>query len=56
MQKKKVKDNEREKLSWVKRKKCVQKEFDRADIVRDVRLCDFGLPKKRKAKDRNVQA
>jgi hypothetical protein len=25
----------------VKRKKCVQKEFDRADIVRDVRLRDY---------------
>ena len=31
------KKNEREKLFQVKRKKCVQKEFDRADIVRDVR-------------------
>src|SRR5271157_3156722 len=33
---KKKKENEREKLFQVKRKKCVQKEFDRADIVRDV--------------------
>jgi len=32
------KENEREKLFQVKRKKCAQKEFDRADIVRDVRL------------------
>jgi hypothetical protein len=30
--------NEREKLFQVKRKKCAQKEFDRADIVRDGRL------------------
>jgi hypothetical protein len=29
--------NEREELFQVKRKKCAQKEFDRADIVRDVR-------------------
>jgi hypothetical protein len=29
--------NEREKLFQVKRKKCAQKEFDRADIVRDGR-------------------
>jgi len=29
--------DERETLFQVKRKKCVQKEFDRADIVRDVR-------------------
>jgi len=33
----KTKENEREKLFQVKRKKCVQKEFDRADTVRDVR-------------------
>jgi hypothetical protein len=33
----KKKENEREKLFQVKRKKCAQKEFDRADIVRDVR-------------------
>jgi hypothetical protein len=33
--KKKAKENEREKLFQVKRKKCVQKEFDRADMVRD---------------------
>jgi hypothetical protein len=39
-EKKKAKENEREKLFQVKRKKCAQKEFDRADIVRDVRLCD----------------
>jgi hypothetical protein len=26
----------------VKREKCVQKEFDRADIVRDVQIADFG--------------
>jgi hypothetical protein len=37
MQGKKAKKNEREKFFWVKREKCVQKEFDRADIVRDVR-------------------
>jgi len=36
-EKKEKKENEREKLFQVKRKKCVQKEFDRADIVRDVR-------------------
>jgi hypothetical protein len=36
-EKKKAKDNEREKLFQVKRKKCLQKELDRADIVRDVR-------------------
>jgi hypothetical protein len=36
--KKKTKQDEREKLFQVKRKKCVQKEFDRADIVRDVRF------------------
>jgi hypothetical protein len=36
-EKKKAKENEREKLFQVKRKKCAQKEFDRADIVRDVR-------------------
>jgi hypothetical protein len=35
---KKKKENERENLFQVKRKKCVQKEFDRADIVRDVWL------------------
>jgi hypothetical protein len=35
--KEKAQQNEREKLFQVKRKKCVQKEFDRADIVRDVR-------------------
>jgi hypothetical protein len=35
--KKKATENEREKLFQVKRKKCLQKEFDRADIVRDVR-------------------
>jgi hypothetical protein len=29
--------HERENLFQVKRKKCVQKQFDRADIVRDVR-------------------
>jgi hypothetical protein len=40
---KKAKENEREKLFQVKRKKCVQKEFDRADIVRDVRLCLPGV-------------
>jgi hypothetical protein len=32
------KENEREKLFQVKRKKCLQKEFARADIVRDVRF------------------
>jgi hypothetical protein len=37
-EKKRNEENEREKLFYVKRKKCVQKEFDRADIVRDVRL------------------
>jgi hypothetical protein len=36
-EKEKENENEREKLFQVKRKKCVQKEFDRADIVRDVR-------------------
>jgi len=36
-EKKKAKENERENLFQVRRKKCVQKEFDRADIVRDVR-------------------
>jgi len=30
-------ENERENLFQVKRKKCAQKQFDRADIVRDVR-------------------
>jgi hypothetical protein len=35
---KKKKENEREKLFQVKRKKCLQKELARADIVRDVRL------------------
>jgi hypothetical protein len=30
------KENEREKLFQVKRKKCLQKELARADIVRDV--------------------
>jgi hypothetical protein len=35
--KKKSKENERGKLFQVQRKKCVQKEFDRADMVRDVR-------------------
>jgi hypothetical protein len=30
---KKAKENEREKLFQVKRKKCAQKGFDRADIV-----------------------
>jgi len=34
----KAKENEREKLFQVKRKKCAQKKFDRADIVRDVRF------------------
>jgi hypothetical protein len=29
--------NERERLFQVKRKKCVQKQFDRAGMVRDVR-------------------
>jgi hypothetical protein len=37
-EKKKAEDNEREKLFYVKRKKCLQKELDRPDIVRDVRL------------------
>jgi hypothetical protein len=32
---KNTKENAREKLFQVRRKKCVQKEFDRADIVRD---------------------
>jgi hypothetical protein len=41
--KKKAKKNEREKLFQVKRKKCVQKELDRADIVRDVRFDKSGL-------------
>jgi hypothetical protein len=36
---KKAKENERE-LFQVKRKKCAQKEFDKADIVRDVRFPD----------------
>ena len=36
--KKKAKENERENLFQVKRKKCVYKEFDRADIVRDALL------------------
>jgi hypothetical protein len=35
--KKKAAENERENLFQVRRKKYVQKEFDRADIVRDVR-------------------
>jgi hypothetical protein len=30
-------EHERENLFQAKRKKCVQKQFDRADIVRDVR-------------------
>jgi hypothetical protein len=34
-EKKEKERNERENLFQVKRKKCVQKEFDRADIVRD---------------------
>jgi hypothetical protein len=34
-EKQKPKESEREKLFQVKRKKCVQKDFDRADIVRD---------------------
>jgi hypothetical protein len=46
--KKKAQENEREKLFQVKRKKCVQKGFDRADIVRDVRFARLpghgGLP------------
>jgi hypothetical protein len=33
----KTRESEREKLFQVKRKKCRQKELDRADIVRDVR-------------------
>ena len=37
-EKKRNEENEREKLFYVKRKKCVQKEFDRSDIVREVRL------------------
>ena len=32
----KKKENEREKLFQVKREKCAQKEFDRADTVRDL--------------------
>jgi hypothetical protein len=32
------KENEREKLFQVKRKKCAQKGLDREDIVRDVRF------------------
>jgi hypothetical protein len=34
---KKAKENEKEELFQVRRKKCAQKKFDRADIVRDVR-------------------
>jgi hypothetical protein len=34
--KQETKEDEREKLFQVKRKKCVQKGFDRADVVRDV--------------------
>jgi hypothetical protein len=36
-EKKEKERNERENLFQVKREKCVHKEFDRADIVRDVR-------------------
>jgi hypothetical protein len=36
-EKRRNEENERENLFYVKRKKCVQKEFDKADIVRDVR-------------------
>jgi hypothetical protein len=36
-EKKKATQNERENLFQVKRKKCVQREFDGADIVGDVR-------------------
>jgi len=32
-----TKENERENLFQVKRKKCAQKVFDRADVVRDAR-------------------
>jgi len=39
--KKKARENERENLFQVRTKKCVQKEFDRADIVRDVRFAAF---------------
>jgi hypothetical protein len=35
------KENERETLFQVKRKKCAQKELDGVSIVRDVRLCDL---------------
>jgi hypothetical protein len=35
--KKSKKENERERLFQVKRKKCAQKGLDRADIVRDAR-------------------
>jgi len=35
------KENEREKLFQVKRKKCAQKGLDREDIVRDVRFSDY---------------
>jgi len=44
---KNTKENEREKLFQVKRKKCVQKEFDRADIVRD------GVPESRQSRTMN---
>jgi hypothetical protein len=37
---KKTEENEREKLFHVKRKKCLQKELARADIVRDVRYSE----------------
>jgi hypothetical protein len=37
---KKAKANEREKLFQVKRKRSAQKVFDKADMVRDVRLRD----------------
>jgi hypothetical protein len=36
-EKKKAKESERENLFQVKRKRYVQEEFDRADIVRDAR-------------------
>jgi hypothetical protein len=37
----KTKENEREKLFQGNKDRCAQKELDRADIVRDVRLGDL---------------
>src|SRR6266566_4970588 len=47
----KTKENEREKLFQVKRKKCLQKELDRADIVRGGGLVPCsGFPRSRPAR------